>query len=359
MPIKKISVNKDIHIARTLSSYYYLDDKYFNLSIEKIFAPSWQIITDSDQFRNTIYPFTFLQSSINEPLLLTKVDDKIYCISNVCTHRGNILCFKKNNSKKIICKYHGRVFDLKGRFLSAPGFEEAKQFPSKIDNLNKIKIRTWKKLIFVSIKPEINIEKIFNDIELRLGWYPFNELEYNKSTSCEYIINAHWSLYCENYLEGFHVPFVHKGLKKDINLNTYQTILLENGVLQYTESKNKKNKLNIQKGYTDYKKNIYAYYYWIFPNIMLNFYNWGLSINIIEPINKNKTRIRFLSYPIKNYTQPLNTDASLDKVEKEDQNIVLNIQKGIKSRLYNNGRYSPKHEIGVHHFHRLICKHLN
>ena len=88
--------------------------------------------------------------------------------------------------QKIICKYHGRVFDLKGRFLSAPGFEEAKLFPSKIDNLNKIKIRTWKKLIFVSIKPEINIEKIFNDIELRLGWYPFNELRYNKSNTVHY-----------------------------------------------------------------------------------------------------------------------------------------------------------------------------
>ena len=92
---------------------------------------------------------------------------------------------------------------------------------------------------------------------------------------------------------------------------------------------------------------------------MLNFYKWGLSINIIEPINKNKTRIRFLSYPIKNHTQPLNTDASLDKVEKEDQNIVLNIQKGIKSKLYDRGRYSPQNEVGVHYFHRLICKYLS
>ena len=143
------------------------------------------------------------------------------------------------------------------------------------------------------------------------------------------------------------------------NLNTYKTILLKNGVLQYTESKNKNDGLNIPNGYVDYKKNIYGYYYWIFPNIMLNFYNWGLSINIIEPITKNKSRIRFLSYPIKDYTQPEDTDASLDKVEKEDQKVVLNVQKGIKSRLYNRGRYSPQHELGVHHFHKLICKHLN
>ena len=106
-------------------------------------------------------------------------------------------------------------------------------------------------------------------------------------------------------------------------------------------------------------KNIYAYYYWIFPNIMLNFYSWGLSINIIEPINKNKSRIRFLSYPIADYVQPTNIDSSLDRVEEEDQNVVCNVQKGIKSQFYNKGRYSAKYEKGVHHFHRLICKHIN
>ena len=66
-----------------------------------------------------------------------------------------------------------------------------------------------------------------------------------------------------------------------------------------------------------------------------------------------------MSYTIKNYTQPLNTDSSLDKVEKEDQNIVLSVQKGIQSSLYNRGRYSPENELGVHYFHRLICKYLN
>ena len=359
MSIKKISVNKDIHIAKTLPSSYYLDDQYFDLSIEKIFMPSWQIIINSNQIKNTIYPFTFLKDSINESLLLTKENSKIYCLSNVCTHRGNLLCSDKKSLKNIICKYHGRIFDLKGMLVSSPGFKGAKKFPSKKDNLKKIKLQIWKNLIFISLKPKINLEKIFQDIDLRLGWYPFNKLEYNKSNSYEYTINAHWSLYCENYLEGFHVPFVHKGLKKDINLSTYTTILLKNGVLQYTESRNKDDKLNIPKGYSDYKKNIYAYYYWLFPNIMLNFYNWGLSINIIEPIDKTKTRIRFLSYPIKNHTQPLNTDSSLDKVEKEDQDIVLNVQKGIQSSLYNRGRYSPENELGVHYFHRLICKYLN
>ena len=109
--------------------------------------------------------------------------------------------------------------------------------------------------------------------------------------------------------------FVHKGLNQNINFSSYKTILLDNGTLQYTEAINKEEALDIPLGTIDSEKNIYAYYYWLFPNIMLNFYSWGLSINIIEPINKNKTRIRFLSYPIHNKTQPKKLNSSLDKAK--------------------------------------------
>ena len=92
--------------------------------------------------------------------------------------------------------------------------------------------------------------------------------------------------------------------------------------------------------------------------MMFNFYSWGLSINIIEPIAINKTRIRFLSYVISGTKQVMNTASSVDVVEEEDQRIVQSVQKGIQSSFYNSGRYSAKHEKGTHHFHRLICKYL-
>ena len=92
---------------------------------------------------------------------------------------------------------------------------------------------------------------------------------------------------------------------------------------------------------------------------MINIYEWGISINIIEPISKNRTRIKFLSYPLKGYKQPTLTDASLDVVEEEDQHIVTKVQKGIQSSFYNRGRYSAEHDKGVHHFHRLLSHYIN
>ena len=63
-------------------------------------------------------------------------------------------------------------------------------------------------------------------------------------------------------------------------------------------------------------------------------------------------------YNLKNHSVPSNSSSSVDKVELEDQEVVLSVQKGIKSNFYDRGRYSVKHEKGVHHFHRLISQYL-
>ena len=144
-------------------------------------------------------------------------------------------------------------------------------------------------------------------------------------------------------------------MAKDIDVGTYEAQLLENGVLQIAEGEDT---IEILKDPNTPNRKIYSLYYWIFPNIMLNFYSWGLSVNIIEPISKEKTRVRFLSYSIGATAQPQEGDASLERVELEDQSVVQNVQKGIKSRHYKRGRYSPNHEKGVHYFHRLIENYL-
>ena len=92
---------------------------------------------------------------------------------------------------------------------------------------------------------------------------------------------------------------------------------------------------------------------------MLNFYPWGISINLVSPLSKSKTKILFRSYVFNKSKLNLGASGDLDKVEMEDEEIVQNVQKGIKSSFYNTGRFSPSMEKGVHHFHSLISKFLN
>jgi choline monooxygenase len=47
--------------------------------------------------------------------------------------------------------------------------------------------------------------------------------------------------------------------------------------------------------------------------------------------------------------------AGLDRVEREDEAVVEAVQAGVRSTLYERGRYSPTREQGVHHFHRLLA----
>ena len=340
---KKFKIEKEIKDAETLSSNFYTDKRNFYSSTKKIFSNSWQLITHTSEVNNTM-PFLFMPDSISEPLLLTKDKDKINCLSNVCTHRGHLVCNKTKKTKSLVCRYHGRKFDFSGELKNAPGFDEANNFPRSQDDLRSFPIKEWMNFIFVSLKRGIDINPVLNDIESRVKGFPFNDIRLSKSISNTFEINAHWALYCENYLEGFHVPFVHKGLSKEINNSTYETILLDNGVVQYAKNHN--------------NSNVYAYYYWIFPNIMLNFYHWGLSVNIVEPISPKKTKVSFFSYPIKSTKEVKEEIQSLIEVEREDQEVILSVQRGINSRYYKRGRYSPEHERGVHHFHRLLSSFL-
>ena len=352
----KFSINPNIAQAETLSSEFYENPEIFIDCKKKIFVPSWQFITHSSTFNNhNIYPFSFLKGYIDEPLLLINNEDVINCYSNICTHRAHLVASQPCNINKLRCPYHGRTYNLDGSFKSMRGFEDVKNFPTQKDNLISIPILKWNNFIFASLNPNIDITPALNDIEMRLPNFPFDELTYDENNSASWEIDAHWALYCENYLEGFHVPFVHKGLAKDIDVGTYEAHLLENGVLQIAEGEDT---IEILKDPNTPNRKIYGLYYWIFPNIMLNFYSWGLSVNIIEPISPEKTRVRFLSYSTDAMAQPQEGDASLERVELEDQSVVQSVQKGIKSRYYQRGRYSSIHEKGVHHFHRLIENYL-
>jgi len=277
-------------------------------------------------------------------------------MSNVCTHRGNILVTEPCKAGNIRCKYHGRIFDLEGKFKSMPEFREVRNFPTESDDLEKLPLFQWGNLLFTSLNKNFPAKKFFKEMMERVSWLPLHEFIFNPSLSKEYHVNAHWALYCENYLEGFHIPFVHAGLNNVIDYGNYTTELFTYANLQIGMAKDDEDCFEIPASSADYGKKIAAYYFWVFPNMMFNFYPWGLSINIVTPLSLQRTKVSFFSYVWKEEKLHKGAGASLDKVEMEDEEIVQNVQKGIASRFYNHGRYSVTREQGTHHFHRLIVE---
>lgn len=352
-------VDPDLRRASTLPSSVYTDPRHYEDQRERLFARSWQLAHVAGRISSPgqVLPWTLLEGSLDEPVVLTCDEQgRLHCLSNVCTHRGNLVVECEESSRGLRCRYHGRRFALDGRFLSMPEFELAQEFPSKADDLPELPLARWGPFVFVGLAPAFTLDEWLGPVRSRLQGLPLERAVLAPDSSQDYIIQAHWALYCDNYLEGFHIPFVHHGLAAELDYGSYRTELHPYSSVQIGVAHGDEAILALPSGHPDAGQRIAAYYWWLFPNLMLNVYPWGLSVNIVEPLGVDRTRVRFLSYVWDESKCGQGAGADLHRVELEDEAVVQAVQRGVRSRLYRRGRFSPTREQGVHHFHRLLSR---
>jgi choline monooxygenase len=356
-------VHPDIALASTINKDVYNSPQVFEACRERVFAASWQFIGDTSLVDKpeSVYPFTLLPGYLNEPLLLSKdKEGSIHLLSNVCTHRGALLATKACHAARLRCPYHGRVFSLDGRFVSMPEFKEVQNFPTEADSLPSLPLFRWGNLLFTSLNKTQDPQVFFKDMMERVSWMPLDEFVFRPELTKEFSVHASWALYCENYLEGFHIPFVHSGLNAVLDFGQYATeLFFPYSSLQIGMARSKEDAFDLPPESPDYGKHIAAYYFWVFPNMMFNFYPWGLSVNIVIPVTPTECRVQFLSYVWKEDRMGKGAGAGLDRVEQEDEEIVESVQRGVRSRFYTHGRYSATREQGTHHFHRILGSFLS
>lgn len=361
--MQAIQVDPQVETAFTIPSAFYTSPDWYEAAKESIFAKTWQFCLNADDIRlaGQIVPFTMLPGLLDEPLMLVRdADDTLRCLSNVCTHRGSILVESPcTAAQKIRCPYHGRRFNLNGEFIHMPGFEKARNFPAASDNLPQVPFNQLGKFIFASVAPAASFNAVFGDIAKRLYWLPMNEMRFDPNRARDYLVKAHWALYVENYLEGLHIPFVHPALRSVLDFNNYSYELGRYYNLQLAIAGSGEEYFTLPADSPDDGKHVAAYYYWIFPNTMLNFYPWGCSVNVVKPLGPSLTKVSFLPFVLDESKLGRGAGGDLDKVEREDEAVVELVQKGIRSRFYDRGRYSPTMEQGTHHFHQLLCEFLN
>ncbi|MBL8087354.1 MAG: aromatic ring-hydroxylating dioxygenase subunit alpha [Chthonomonas sp.] len=359
MSDSRFFVDPDIRKASTLPAEFYSDTEIWESAKESVFGSSWQWIGDSDPVKipGQVWPFTLLPGVLDEPLLLTRDSkDQLRCLSNVCTHRGMLVCEGAGNERYLRCRYHGRRFGLDGQFQHMPEFEGVEGFPTEADHLPQVPLEAFGPYLFTSLTPVAPFSEVFGPIVDRLGWLPLHEFRYVPEESRDYVVKSHWALYVDNYLEGFHIPFIHAALNETVDYDTYATELYPYANLQLAESKDGQGVFDLPPSSPDFGRAISAYYWWVFPNLMLNFYPWGLSVNVVRPLAQDLTRVSFIRYVWGDRKPEGGAGADLDRVEREDEVVVEAVQRGLRSRYYDRGRFSPLREIGTHHFHRLLAE---
>src|SRR5215813_7642315 len=120
---KRFNIDPDIAKARTPDTGLYTDENLFREIKEKLFAPSWQYIggASATPVPGDAHPLTLLEDYLDEPLVLVNDNNTLRLLSNVCTHRGNLVVGEPcRKLAQLRCRYHGRLFNLDGSFRSMP-----------------------------------------------------------------------------------------------------------------------------------------------------------------------------------------------------------------------------------------------
>ncbi len=339
--------------ASTLPSRYYIDPSVLDDENRHIFARTWQLVGRLDQVRE---PGQFFTTTIaNEPLLVVRGGDGVLrAMSNVCRHRAGPIARGEGRRPVLQCGYHGWTYSLDGRLAVTPEFDGVQEFDKDSCVLPQFRVEMWNELVFVNLDPAA--ESLTDFLGEMLADMPRHDYTgFRLAHRKAWELDCNWKVYVDNYLEGYHIPIVHPGLFREINYPAYRTETKKSYSIQFAPTK-RPERIRTTGGDDEVR------YFWIFPNLMLNVYPDNFSTNLILPLGHGRTLTLFDWYfkdPDAAKQQIDETVAFSDEIQMEDIDICETVQKGLRSSTYDAGRYSPRRENGVHHFHGLYATLMN
>ena len=338
--------------SETIPSAWYTARQFHDFDQEFVFQKSWQPIGHVSQLANPGDCITAVVAD-NPIVVVRGKDDELRAFYNVCRHRGGPLMMHDGNCTMLQCKYHGWTYHLDGSLRGVPRWDRVDLFDKKDYGLVPIAHQVWQDLIWVSLDPvEVPLEALVHGIGERVssgGKQLLAGLKFYKRVV--YDIRCNWKAYVDNYLEGYHLPHVHPELCNLLDVQKYVIETAEYHSLQYSPFQTGDNLYGGNGGE--------AYYYFIWPNLMLNIIPGRLQTNRVVPVAADKCQVIFDYFYDDVTSEAAKTRAEADidyshKVQLEDVEICEYVQRGLSSRAYDKGRFSVECEEGVYHFQTLV-----
>jgi phenylpropionate dioxygenase-like ring-hydroxylating dioxygenase large terminal subunit len=352
-----LDIDADISHAWTIPARYYCDPVIAEREKENIFARTWQVIGHRDQIPNPGDYFT--TELVGEPLLIVRgAGGELRGFYNVCRHRAGPPAEGCGSRRLFRCGYHGWTYDLNGKLISAPEFEDVQAFDPAEFSLTSVLTEVWSGLIFVNLDPAAEpLIKSLGQLPHQAECFGFERMKLFERRT--YDMKCNWKTYVDNYLEGYHLPSVHPGLNRELDYNAYVVEPYERHIRQFSPIRGAQPGDATARRYQEAREDLTTDYFWIFPNWMLNCYPDNVSLNIVWPVDVERTLAIFEWYlPEKDLgSQAARASVAFsDQIQIEDVGICERVQKNLRSRSYDRGRYSVKQEKGVHAFHRMYAE---
>lgn len=362
MAFQEEKIDPKVGLAHTLPAKLYVNPEALEEEKEKIFRKTWQYVGHVSKVRNPGDYFTC--EVADEPLIIVRGNDgEIRAFYNVCLHRAAKVVEGEGCKKILQCPYHAWTFNLDGSLNKAPNFKGVECFEKENYGLSEVKVEVAADaFIFVNLDQHaLPMSTTFGKLFEEFKQYNFGELK--QTTVFKGQVKANWKLVIDNYLECDHCPVAHPALIKTLDMKNYFYKLFENYSYQYSPMKDNKGKieestqLNFEDGILREGK-----YYWLWPNLMISF-NPGpknFSTYQVIPIDVETTESVYTTYFLDDImTEEHEKTLKLIEITRnEDFALIENVQKGLRSRAYTQGRFSLT-EKAVHHFHLLMQKALD
>ena len=355
-----LEVASDIAGAWTLPASLYIAPSVLEDEKNKIFARTWQVAGHASQVERSGDFFT--TELIGEPLVFVRGQDGILRgFYNVCRHRAGPPAQGCGSRKLFRCAYHGWTYDLNGSLIQSTEMQGVEGFRAEDFALQPVRTEEWFNLVFANLDPHARpLRESLGELPKQAEKFPFSQMKLFERRT--YDMKCNWKTYVDNYLEGYHLPSVHPGLNRELDYNAYVVEPYAGHVRQFSPIRGAQPGDATPRRYHESREDLTTDYFWIFPNWMLNCYPDNVSLNIVVPVETERSIAIFEWYlPEKEHDSPA-AKASVefsDQIQMEDGAICEAVQKNLHSRSYSRGRYSVKQERGVHAFHRIYGNRMN
>ena len=365
LDLSDYTVTDDLARATTIPARWYLEPDFLALEKEQVFWRTWQPVARTEALAR---PGDYVASDLlGEPLVITRdAEGGLRAFSNVCRHRAAPVARGKGNRRSLQCGYHGWTYGLDGQLLRAPEFEEVAEWEREQICLDPVRVEAWGPFVFVNLAAEAPpLSAVLGSIQDEVAVHGFNIANMSLVERRDYTLDCNWKVYVDNYLEGYHIPIAHPALFRELDYDRYRVETFATYSKQHAPLR-PASEVEIHdrdRRYLRTEAEEQALYYWVFPNVMLNFYPDNLQINIILPLDHARTLTIFEWYFEQPGTGPgwesmQQSIAFSDQVQQEDIELCEMVQQGLRSRSYHSGRFSVRRENGVHHFHTLLAHSL-
>ncbi len=346
--------------AYTIPAPWYTDARIAQLELQNVFSRTWQSVGRSAQVEK---PGQYVTATVaNEPIVAVRGSDGILrAFYNVCRHHAmTVMNEPCGHAQHMRCPYHGWTYNLEGELRGMTEFEGVCNFDRAQNGLVPIRVEIWENFIFVNLDPHAAPLRDFLGALVGLAKpLNFGGLKFVERRS--YIQQCNWKVYVDNFLDGgYHVPHMHKGLNSVLDYTNYTIENVDRCCVQSSPVAVDKSS---EASAAATRKGDRAYYFWQYPNFMLNWYEGYLDTNLVIPLGVDRCEVIFDFYfgDTSEAQMPYIRESMgvSERVQQEDIVICDGVQRGLSSRAYQAGRLSVRREAGEHLFHRLLAADLN